>query len=181
MSALPITCLTSFSLSKSSDCFMVCQYSRYIDDLRNDNKNKLFHFTENHISLIQVENKIVISTYVMLSPCTNEETDTMLHVLHSVGEGFENNCVRTIDTDVLVLVVASVNEWEDLDKLDQLWLAFGIVVRGLNLPLNCSNRSTSTKFGPHVAKVIYFRFFAGARLGSRRGRHIGQIQDGRHS
>ena len=32
------------------------------------------------------------------------------------------------------------------------------VVRGLNqyLPLNCSNRSTSTKFGPLVAKVIYF-------------------------
>ena len=58
-----------------------------------------------------------------------------------------------------------------------------ILVRGLNpySHLNCSNRSTSTKFGPHVAKVIYFRFFAGAKLGSRRGRHIGQIQDGRHS
>ena len=94
---------------------MVCQYSRYIDDLRNDNKNKLFHFIENHISLIQVGNKIVMSTYVMLSSCTHEETDTMLHVLHSVGEGFENICVRTIDTDVLVIVVASVNEWETVE------------------------------------------------------------------
>ena len=58
-----------------------------------------------------------------------------------------------------------------------------IIVRGLNpyLSLNCSNRSTSTKFGPLVAKVIYFRFFAGAKLGSRRGLHCGQIQDGRHS
>ena len=33
----------------------------------------------------------------------------MLHVLHSVGEGFENICVRTINTDVVVLAVASVN------------------------------------------------------------------------
>ena len=47
----------------------------------------------------------------MLSPCTHEETDTrvMLHVLHSVHQGFENICIRTVDTDVVVLAVEPVN------------------------------------------------------------------------
>ena len=64
-----------------------------------------------------------------------------------------------------------------VDIVAMLHFPFFLLVRGLNpyLPLNCSNRSTSTKFGPHVAKVIYFRFFAGAKLGCRRGHHIGQI------
>ena len=32
----------------------------------------------------------------------------------------------------------------------------------------------------YFERAVYVWFFAGAKLNSRRGRHIGQIKDGRH-
>ena len=45
---------------------------------------------------------------------------------------------------------------------------------------NCSNRSTSTIFGPGGDMTISYQFLEGAKMGSLCGGHIGQIQDGRH-
>ena len=60
------------------------------------------------------------------------ETRVILHVLHSVCQGFVNICVRTVDTDVVVLSVASMNE-ETMEgskcKLEQLCLAFATVAK----------------------------------------------------
>ena len=62
----------------------------------------------------------------MLSPCTHEKADPRvgLHVVHSVCQGFEKICVRTVDADVVVLAVASVNELKTVGgsqcKLEQL-------------------------------------------------------------
>ena len=55
------------------------------------------------------------------------------------------------------------------------------LVRGLNLQKHhhCSNRSTSTNFGPGVDMTITRQFLEGAKLGSSCGGHIGHIQDGR--
>ena len=74
-----------------------------------------------------------INDKVMLSPYTHGEEDTrvMLHVLHSVCQGFENICVRTVDTDVVVLAVGSVNELKTVEgsqcKLEQLRLVLALV------------------------------------------------------
>ena len=100
---------------------MVCHYSRK----QSDNKKELYHLVANHIYLIQVENKIVMGTYdtelmystpindeiIMLTPCTHEEADTrvMLHVLHSVRQGF--------NMDVVVPAVASVNDLKTVKRI----------------------------------------------------------------
>ena len=89
----------------------------------------------------------------MLSSCTQEETDTMFHVLHSVGEGFENICVRTINTDVLVIAVASVNALKTVEgsqcKLDQLWLAFGTGKSYRYFPTH----SIASQLGPNKSRA----------------------------
>ena len=45
---------------------------------------------------------------------------------------------------------------------------------------NCSNRSTSTIFGPLKVKGIIILFDLSRELDSHRGHHNKQIQDGRH-
>ena len=44
-----------------------------------------------------------------MMPCTHEEADTrlLLHVADVVNRGSRKVCVRTVDTDVLVLAIAS--------------------------------------------------------------------------
>ena len=82
------------------------------------------------------------------TPCLH-----VLHVLHSVGEGFENICVRTINTDVLVLAVASVNELKTVEgsqcKLDQLWLALGTGKSYRYVPTH----SIASQLGPNKSRA----------------------------
>ena len=57
-----------------------------------------------------------INEKVMLSPCTHQRYATCVHSVH---QSFENICVRTVDTDAVVIAVTSVNEfkwkWKDLN------------------------------------------------------------------
>lgn len=58
-----------------------------------------------------------------MMPCTQEEADTrlLLHVADAVNRGSRKVCVRTVDTDVIVLAIAS---FEKINP-DELWVAFG--------------------------------------------------------
>ena len=63
-----------------------------------------------------------------LAPCSHEEADTrlILHVADAVLKGHMRVGIRTVDTDVLILAVASF----DKIKLDELWV---IIDTGSNL------------------------------------------------
>ena len=58
-----------------------------------------------------------------MMPCTQEEADTrlLLHVADAVNRGSRKVCVRTVDTDVIVLAIAS---FEKINP-DELWVVFG--------------------------------------------------------
>ena len=58
-----------------------------------------------------------------LSPCSHEEADTrlLLHAADAVQKGYRKLCLRTVDTDVVVLAIAMFHQINP----DELWLAFG--------------------------------------------------------
>ena len=58
-----------------------------------------------------------------LAPCSHEEADTrlLLHVADAVLKGRKKVAIRTVDTDVLVVAVASF----DKIKPDELWVTLG--------------------------------------------------------
>ena len=59
-----------------------------------------------------------------LAPCSHEEADTrlLLHVADAVQKGCKKVTIRTVDTDVVVLAVASFSKAAP----DELWIAFGV-------------------------------------------------------
>ena len=59
-----------------------------------------------------------------LAPCIHEEADTciFLHVEDAVQHGHNRVSIRTVDTDVVVLAVASAQRLD----LAELWIAFGV-------------------------------------------------------
>ena len=62
-----------------------------------------------------------------LDPCSQEEADTrlLLHVADAVQKGCRKVTILTVDTDVVVLAVASFSKIAP----DELWVAFGVKSR----------------------------------------------------
>ena len=118
-----------------------------------ENKAELFNFLARQISSIQVAGKMIISTLdtdiicssevqhlSMITPCSHEEGDTriMLHVAHCVHLGLTRICLRTVDTDVVVL---AVNTMAELDTLNELWVAFGTLNNFRYIPAHTISHS----------------------------------------
>lgn len=59
-----------------------------------------------------------------VTACNHEEADTriFIHVKHSSARGLKKVLVRTVDTDVVVLVIAYAKQLE----LQELWTTFGV-------------------------------------------------------
>jgi len=108
------------------------------DFLRVDeNKRELFHFLSEQIMLLPTgEGKVIYATdgtsvlstatsqdLRSLAPCSHEEADTclFLHALNAVQNGYIKLCVRTVDTDVVVLAISLFHQI----NAEELWLAFG--------------------------------------------------------
>ena len=99
-----------------------------------DNKTVLFSFLARSVVGIDT-NKQVITTHNTgvlcinrqdvsgLAPCTHEEADTriLLHLEDVVRHGNTSVSIRTVDTDVVVLAVASAQRL----NISELWIAFG--------------------------------------------------------
>ena len=98
-----------------------------------DNQTELFFFLASNVTKIEI-NKHLITTQgngvlstnqeavCTLVPCTHEEADTriFLHLKDAVRHGYSNASIRTVDTDVMVLAMTSVNRL----NLSELWVAF---------------------------------------------------------
>ena len=102
------------------------------------NKTELFAFLSNALlrSLVQEDKKLVVTTDMevlskpplpdrsLIAPCTHEEADShmLLHVSNAARNGHHKIMIQTVNTDVVVLVVAVA---QTLQPEDELWLAFG--------------------------------------------------------
>ena len=103
-----------------------------------ENKRELFKFLAESTSSLEVE-KQVISTYgkqvltrlprngiSSQAPSSHEEADTrmLLHVQDALQQGYKKILLRTVDTDVVVLAAAFLQQVTEGEHLD-LWVAFG--------------------------------------------------------
>ena len=64
------------------------------------------------------------SCLASLAPCSQEEADTrlLLHAADDIQKGCKKVTIRTVDTDVMVLDVASFSKTGP----DERWVAFGV-------------------------------------------------------
>jgi len=107
--------------------------------LRDDeNKTELFAFLSREaVHLPLTEGKELYATdgrevlcspaesyLASVAPCSHEEADTrlLLHVADAVQKGCKKVTIRTVDTDVVILAVASFSKIAP----DELWIAFGV-------------------------------------------------------
>ena len=101
-----------------------------------DNKTELFSFLSHQVTLLETEGKAVYATdghdvlcsmaqidLTGLVPCSHEEADIrlFLHVADAVNKGYMKLLVRTIDTDIVVVAIATLNR----TKPEELWVEFG--------------------------------------------------------
>ncbi len=102
-----------------------------------DNKTELFQFLSTCATGAPVQDgkaiyatqgvDVVCSSTSMdlseLAPCSHEEADTrlLLHVADAVKKGFKSVCIRTVDTDVVIVAIACYHQI----GAEELWVAFG--------------------------------------------------------
>ncbi|KAG0717130.1 hypothetical protein GWK47_008210 [Chionoecetes opilio] len=100
----------------------------------NDNKTELFPFLASNVADIDTSKHLITTQdysvlcsnrqdVSALAPCTHEEADTriLLHLQDAVQQGYSKVSMRTVDTDVVVLAIASANRL----NISELWIAFG--------------------------------------------------------
>lgn len=134
-----------------------------------ENKRDLFQFLSTCISQIAPEGKQVFCTEgptVLtahesnidedLSPCDHEEADTrlILHALHCSQKGHRRVFIRSVDTDVVVLAVASFHRL----SLDELWVAFGVKKNYRLIPAH----ELATALGEKANALLFFHAFTGS-------------------
>ena len=102
------------------------------------NKQELFAFLSNRISTMDCpEHKEIIvtsgTTAVLrgsdrsMELCDHEEADTrlLIHLLDALQNGCTNCLVRTVDTDVIVILIGKFHELITLCEEVNIWVAFG--------------------------------------------------------
>ena len=72
----------------------------------------------------------------------------LLHIQDALQQGQKNTLLRTVDTDVLVLAVAFLQQVTEGEHLD-LWVAFGT---GNHFRYTAAHE-IATKLGPEVSKA----------------------------
>ena len=100
----------------------------------NDNKIELFSFLATSAATIATDKQVISTCHTGvpctqsrdmsgLAPCIHEEADTriLLHLEDAVKQGYNKVSIRTVDTDVVVLAVASAQRL----NITELLIAFG--------------------------------------------------------
>lgn len=60
--------------------------------------------------------------------CNHEEADTrvIVHIIHSLARGSRSVIVRTVDTDVVVILIGKFYDLKMLELDLDLWVFFGV-------------------------------------------------------
>lgn len=134
----------------------------------NENKSELFEYLSGCVEQTEFGDKVVVSTrdqdavsssevnLEYLQPCTHEEADSrlILHAANCASSGYNQVCIRTVDTDVVVLAVAYVETM----NLTELWLAFGTGKHFRYIPAH----EISKSIGPLQSRTLpIFHAFTG--------------------
>jgi len=92
-------------------------------------KVKDFNPPQDKNVLITSEEKVLVAGEASLTmpDCNHEEADTriLLHVLHALECGAKTVLVRTVDTDVVVLLIGKFSEFSQHALID-IWVSFGV-------------------------------------------------------
>ena len=108
-----------------------------MDFLRDpNNKSELFAFLTLRIgqfvfppdkAVYVTSGQSVISTRSDMMDCNHEEADTriIVHILHALHQGMNTFKVRTVDTDVVVILLGAFFELSQAQPLVDIWIAFG--------------------------------------------------------
>ena len=113
---------------------------KWNDFLRDSsNKIELFSFLTNTAARQEVadmielyitsdESVISIGNASSMPNCSHEEADTriVVHLLHSVQMGNKKIFVKTVDTDMIVILLGNFEEISELCPDIDLWIAFGV-------------------------------------------------------
>ena len=147
-----------------ADCFLK----------NNDNKNNLYEYLATKLLELYQGDQIMITTYrnttlcsqsacleldqhTCVRPCESEEADQRLvrHTLNLVQNGYKNILVRTIDTDVLVLLISHVRQLVEYDDV-QLYAYL------INSDKHYDLRSIIEQLGSDICQALpYFYAFTG--------------------
>ena len=71
---------------------------------------------------------VCIGDSIPMQNCNHEEADTriVVHVLHALKQGEQTICVRTVDTDVVVILAGTFHDLVATQPLTDIWVAFGM-------------------------------------------------------
>jgi hypothetical protein len=124
---------------------------RFLED--STNKSELFTFLGQEITklssnvdveVVSTHHNMVLSNrgsnlHSTLTPCDHEEADIriFLHLKHAADHGHTEACIRTVDSDVVVLAIHHFKELQ----LSSLWISFGTGKNRRLIPIHdvCSN------------------------------------------
>ena len=137
-----------------------------------NNKKELFAYLTSKVSEFSFPpNKVV---YIMLGHsvvsvgpsnnampnCNHEEADTriVVHVRHALEHGLKKIEVRTIDTDVVVILVGIFFELTTMESPVDIWIAFGM---GKNFRLYSVNAIWATLGEPRSRALPVFHALTG--------------------
>jgi len=113
--------------------------------LKGDNEKELFPFLSIELVKQDLGGRLLVSTNLQsvlsnkqqdisgLQPCNHTEADTLilLHLTHSANQGYQIALLRTVDSDVVILVI----HWFASIGLSELWacLGAGKKIRDINI------------------------------------------------
>ena len=63
-----------------------------------------------------------------MDDCNHEEADTriMVHIRHALEQGAETVLIRTVDTDVVVILICIFFDLVTIKPSSDFWIAFGM-------------------------------------------------------
>ena len=130
-----------------------------------DNKKELFSFISRQIWKSDVNVKLLLRTYFDgvltnrnfdvsgLQPCNQAEADTriLLHLANATVHGHSKACVRTVDSDIVVLALRFFHTL----GLSELWVGFGTGKKYRDIPVH----SLHAGLGPlkSIALTLFHR------------------------
>ena len=122
--------------------------NNWIDFLRNSvNKQQLFSFLSHKLESVEcAEGKHIFTTIGPLvasvgvsdhiQACNHEEADTriLIHLQYALDNGATTCLVRTVDTDMIVIIASKFYDLLQQHPAADIWLAFGTGTKFISIP-----------------------------------------------
>lgn len=126
------------------------------------NKVANFNFSEDkEVNITSDESVVSSKGSTDMQRCDHEEADTRIavHVLHALTKGSDKVLIRTVDTDVVVIMIGLFHDLVSLNPSADIWISFGM---GKSLQYISIN-GTYASLGPETSRALpFFHSFTGS-------------------